>query len=242
MSELGQKSVVVSGGSSGIGKRLVERFAEAGAHVTFSYFVDDVSASDIAERTGAHAVRVDLSSSADVDALFQAAAERFGGVDVVVNNAAVESRSIPFADITPDDFEFVMGGNVRGGFAVLQNAVRNVRDGGRIVNISTLDTAHASSGSALYAASKAAVEHFVATIAKEVGARAITANSVSPGAIDTPRLHAVRSELELAGAVGATPLGRLGAPDDIADLVLFLVSDQGGWITGQNIRATGGLG
>jgi len=242
LSTFATKSVIITGGSSGIGRALVERFSKGGASVTFSFFSDETRATELATRTGARAVRVDLASPGDIDLIFARAADEFGGVDVVVNNAAVLHHSIPVVDVTPEDYEFVVGGNLRGSFLVLQNAVRTVRDNGRIISISTLDTANASPGSALYAAGKAAVERIVATISKEVGQRGITANSVSPGAVDTARLHMAHGAEELERAARATPLGRLTHPDDIADVVEFLASPAGGWITGQNICATGGLG
>ena len=122
-----------------------------------------------------------------------------------------------------------MGGNAKGGFIVLQEAARRLTDQGRLVNISSLDTAAPAAGNALYAASKAAVEHFTAIAARELGSRGITANTVSPGATDTSRLRADRTEAELQRARQASPLGRLGAPEDIANVVAFLVGPEGGW-------------
>ena len=236
------KCVIVTGGSRGIGTGIVRRFRAAGATVFFTYFSRAEAARELEAETGATAVRLDLGAPSDVDALFDTVRDSQGGFDIVVNNAAVLNPFSAVSDVTDEDFAFVMDGNLRGSFLILRRAARDLRDNGRIINISTLDTSHASAGNALYAASKAAVEQLVAGIAQEVGSRGITANTVSPGATDTPRLRSNRSEEILAGAAKATPLGRLGNPDDIADVVAFLASEQGRWITGQNIRATGGLG
>ncbi len=238
----GSKSVIVTGGSRGIGAGIVGRFASSGAKVVFTYFSQPDAAKEVEARTGATAIRLDLGVPSDVDELFDTVRQLNGGVDIVVNNAAVLNPSTVVSEITDDDFAFVMDGNLRGSFHILRRAARDLRHDGRIINISTLDTTHASAGNALYAASKAAVEQLVAGIAQEVGSRGITANTVSPGATDTSRLRSRRSDEVLASAALATPLGRLGSPDDIAAVVAFLASEQARWITGANIRATGGLG
>jgi 3-oxoacyl-[acyl-carrier protein] reductase len=116
-----------------------------------------------------------------------------------------------------------------------------MRDGGRIVNISTLNTVMPAPGIALYAASKGAVEQFTAVAARELGSRGITVNTVSPGATDTDLLRSTNPEEALRTVVGMTPLGRLGQPADIADVVAFLAGPDARWLTGQNIHATGGI-
>ena len=236
------KTAIITGGSSGIGRAIVERLAGQGIHVVFSYQRDEAGATALSEATGARAVRMDLGRQDDIAHLFEYALAEFGGIDIVVNNAAVLHHAIRVEDVTPADYEFVIGGNLGGGFLVLQHAARHLRDHGRIISISTLDTVNAEAGGALYAASKAAMERIVATLAKELGHRGVTANSISPGAVDTARLRQARSAEVLEQAAVVTPLGRLSLPEDIADLVEFLISRQGGWITGQNIRSTGGLG
>jgi 3-oxoacyl-[acyl-carrier protein] reductase len=134
-----------------------------------------------------------------------------------------------------------MAVNVGGVFRSLREAARRLHDGGRIVNLSTLNTAIAGPGIALYAGSKAAVELFTVVAAYELGARGITVNSVSPGATDTDMLRAANTPEILAQLPALTALGRLGAPADIAAVVAFLVGPDAGWVTGQNLRATGGL-
>jgi 3-oxoacyl-[acyl-carrier protein] reductase len=123
----------------------------------------------------------------------------------------------------------------------MQHAGRTLRDNGRIINISTLNTVLPAPGIALYAASKAAVEQFTAVAAREFGPRGITVNTVSPGATETDLLYSANTPASLERAVTLTALGRLGRPADIANVVAFLAGPDSQWITGQNLRATGGL-
>ncbi|WP_326823381.1 SDR family oxidoreductase [Streptosporangium sp. NBC_01756] len=131
--------------------------------------------------------------------------------------------------------------NAKSAFLTVRHAARHMRDHGRIVNISTLNTFRTAPGIAPYVISKGAIEQLTAVAAPELGARGITVNTVSPGATDTDLLRGTNSEEALRSAAGVTPLGRLGQPADVADVVAFLTGPDGRWLTGQNIRATGGL-
>jgi 3-oxoacyl-[acyl-carrier protein] reductase len=240
------RNAFVTGGSRGIGRAIVLRLVDDGAQVYFTYHSRlDESDALIAEITGrdgkAFASQLDIGSARDIRQTFDAADSSLGGIDIVVHNACTTTLRGAVAEVTDADYDYMIDGNLRGGFTVLQEGSRRVRDGGRIINISSLDTAKASAGSGLYAAAKAAVEQLSAAAAQELGARHITVNTVSPGAVDTTRLRADRTPDELAGAAAATPLGRLGQPEDIARVVAFLAGPDGGWITGQNIRAGGGI-
>lgn len=240
MGELTGKGALVTGGSRGIGRAIVERLAADGATVVFSYRDSAEAADQVAKETGARAVRADQASPADLDRLFAQAQEHLPGLDILVNNAAI-GTPIPMAEVTDEEYDRVMDVNARAVFVAMRWAARTMRDGGRIVNISTLNTTIPAPGISLYAASKAAVEQFAKVAARELGGRGITVNSVSPGAVDTDLLRATNTEEQLAQVPAFTALQRLGTPHDIAAVVAFLVSADGRWITGQNLLATGGM-
>jgi 3-oxoacyl-[acyl-carrier protein] reductase len=163
------------------------------------------------------------------------------GLDIMVNNAAADHRPEPLAEITDASYERIMAVNTRAVFQALRWAAVRLRDGGRIVNLSTRNTSWPSPGVAVYAASKGAVEQLTAVAARELGARGITVNAVSPGATDTDLLRATNSAEGLRMAKQMTPLGRLGQPADVADVIAFLCGPDARWITGQNLCVTGGL-
>ncbi|MET3424278.1 3-oxoacyl-[acyl-carrier protein] reductase [Actinoplanes tereljensis] len=231
--DLSGKTAVVTGGSKGIGRAIVARFAAAGARVVFTY----AHAEPVDPIDGTVAVRADQEDLGNLDAIF----ERVGdGLDILVNNAAIAPQT-PIAELTVAEIDRVFTVNFRFPLLAIQRAVPLLRDGGRIVNISTLNTVLSGPGLSLYCASKAALEQVTSVAAKELGPRGITVNTVSPGATDTDLLRGGNSAEALEEEARLTALGRLGAPDDIAAVVAFLVSADGGWVTGQNIRATGGL-
>ncbi|MET0425974.1 MAG: SDR family oxidoreductase [Actinoplanes sp.] len=236
---LAGKTALVTGGSRGIGRAVVERLAAAGSRVVFTYHRDEAAADDVARRVpGAVAVRTDQADPSTLDAMF--APVRDGGLDILVNNAAVSSRKL-IADLTEADIDHLLGVNTKFPLLAIRDAVPLIRDHGRIVNISSLNTVLAAPGLALYCAGKAALEQITAVAARELGPRGITVNTVSPGATDTDMLRAENPPEALARTAQLTALGRLGRPDDVAAVVEFLAGPDAGWITGQNIRATGGL-
>ncbi len=235
---LAGKTAVVTGGSRGIGRAIVRRLAQDGARVVFSFRDDKAAAEALVKEVGdAVAVRADQEDTTNLDVLFEPVAD---GLDILVNNAAITGPAL-IKDITPDLFDRVMTVNAKFPLLAMQKAEPLMRDGGRVVNISTLNTVAPGPGIALYCASKGALEQFTRVAAREFGPRGITVNSVSPGATDTELLHAGNSQESLEQARAFTALGRLGTPADIADVVGFLVGPDGRWITGQNIQATGGL-
>ncbi|MEO3748073.1 SDR family oxidoreductase [Plantactinospora sp. B5E13] len=242
MGVLDGKGAIVTGGSRGIGRAVVARLVADGATVVFSYRENETAAREVAERSAGRAipVRADVGLDADVDALFVTAEDHLDGLDILVNNAAVV-RTAMIADVSDQEYDRTMAVNVRGVFRALRHATGRMRDGGRIVNISTANTVLAFPGISLYAASKAAVEQFTRVAAKELGPRGITVNTVSPGATDTDMLRGANSAEVLELMRSWSPLGRLGEPADVADVVAFLVGPDGRWMTGQNLRATGGL-
>jgi 3-oxoacyl-[acyl-carrier protein] reductase len=236
------KAAIVTGGSRGIGRAIVLRLAAEGASVAFSFQSREQAADEVAEAArarGHHAVamRADQGSMADNQRFLAEAEAKIGGLDILVNNAAI--ASVQHMDKVSDaDFDRAMAVNTKGPYFAMQYAGRHMRDGGRIINISTLSTALPEAGAGLYCASKAALEQFTSVAAHELGSRGITVNSVSPGATDTELLRDENPPEAIDLYIQFTALGRLGRPDEIASVV---ACPDAGWITGQNIRATGGM-
>ncbi|HET7018766.1 MAG TPA: SDR family oxidoreductase [Streptosporangiaceae bacterium] len=248
MGTLEGKTAVVTGGSRGIGRAIVQRLADEGASVAFSFVANQAAADEVVAAVSAGgsggqkviALRADQGSVADQQKLMASADEALGGLDILVVNAAIGPAQT-FAEISEADYDHVMGVNVKGPFFAMQYAATHLRDHGRIITISSLSTALPEAGAGLYCASKAALELFTAVLAREVAPRGITVNAVSPGATDTELLHAVNPAEAVATMIDLTPFGRLGRPEEIANVVAFLAGPDATWITGQNIRATGGL-
>lgn len=241
------RKAIVTGGSRGIGRAIVERLARDGADVAFGYARNHDAAREVAKTVDhaggrAHAIQVDLADARQVHRFLEDADQHLGGVDVLVNNAATEHSPASFADTTEDDYDRVMAVNTKAVFLAIRYAATHMRDGGRIVNVSTLNTVLASPGISAYAASKGAVEQLTRVAAHELGGRGITVNTVSPGATDTDLLRATNTTEGLERFAAMTPLRRLGQPADVADVVAFLAGPDARWLTGQNIRATGGIG
>jgi len=243
---LAGKCAVVTGGSRGIGRAVVERLARDGATVVFGYATGTDAAAEVERAVAgaggrAQGAAADLGRPGGVESLFTQAAAHLDGLDILVNNAAARHVPTPLAELAEDDYDRVMAVNAKAVFLALRHAARHMRDGGRIVNLSTLNTVIAAPGLTAYAGSKGAVEQFTAVAARELGRRGITVNTVSPGATETDLLRATNPPEALAGAVAMTPLGRLGQPADVADVVAFLAGPDGRWVTGANLRAGGGI-
>ena len=243
MGSLVGKVAVVTGSSRGIGRAIVERLGRDGAAVDVNYAQSAGEAREavagIEEAGGrATAVRADIGKAEDVRRLFENAEDRFGGADIVANNASA-SVFKAHAEVSEEEFDRVFGLIARGTFFALREAAVRVRDGGRIVNISSGGTVTGGPGAGLYLGAKAAVEQFTLALAKELGPRGVTVNAVLPGLTDTDGMIMPAEAVEQA--VNMTPLGRLGRPEDVADVVAFLVGEDGRWMTGQLVRAGGGL-
>ena len=240
------KAALVTGGSRGIGRAIAERLAADGAQVVLSYAANkDAAAEVVAAITAAggraQAVAADLREPDAARQLFEQAEEIAGPLDILVNNAAIGGTGM-IAETSDEDFDATMMANVRSPFILIREAARRLRDGGRIVNISTVNTVLNGPGMAAYAASKAALELLSRVAAYELGEREITVNSVSPGATDTDMFRTANPAEEVHQRIAElTALKRLGQPADVADVVALLVSNDARWLTGQNIRASGGL-
>jgi 3-oxoacyl-[acyl-carrier protein] reductase len=241
---LAGKVAIVTGSSRGIGQAIAERLASDGASVVVNYIngkeqADAVVRSIETKGGKAIALQADLGNLADIKRLFEQAIGHFGHLDILVNNAGI-ALSNPVASATEAEFDRTFAINAKGPFFAMQEATKHMQDGGRIISISTILTVVSRPNRAIYAASKAAVEQFSMTLAKEVGGRGITVNTISPGAVETEMMAASMPPQMKQMLIQNTPLGRLGQPQDIADVVAFLASEDGRWLTGQNIQATGG--
>lgn len=245
MGSLDQKVAVVTGASRGIGRAIAEKLAGDGARVVVNYAGNKEAASEVVakiqDRGGeAVAVQADLGEVSEVRALFEEAVSRFGQLDVLVNNAGIIFPE-PIAEATEENYEKTFAVNVRGVFFAMQEAAKSMADGGRIINITSVNTLLPMPGAAAYAATKAAVEQFTKVGSKEFGARGITVNAISPGATDTDMIRSNQPPEVLDQLAGMSPLGRMGEPRDIADVVAFFASEESRWITGQNIQVGGGV-
>ncbi|GAB3433256.1 Rossmann-fold NAD(P)-binding domain-containing protein [Flindersiella endophytica] len=239
--ELAGKNALVIGGSRGVGRATVERLAASGASVAFSYVTNKDAASAVVEEVQsaggkAIAVQADLARLEEIHHMFDEAESELGQLDIVVANAGVAVIK-PVVDCTEADYDHIFGVNAKGTFFALREAARRVRDGGRIIAVSTGGTKMLFTGTSLYLGSKGAVEQFVRTLSQELGPRGVTVNALSPGFTDTDLLP----ERDRAVAAEMSPFKRIGDPLDVADAAVFLASDAARWVTGQNLGAGGGV-
>ena len=230
---LSGKVALVTGGSSGIGQAIAERFRAAGAEVLI---VDRRAPSTELEFFAA-----DVSDEAEVAAAFDRCIERFGRLDIAVNNAGIQPLGVGFADLTGELLSRTLAVNVQGVAFGIKHAGRAMAEGGRVINTASFVGMIGTPGGAAYSTSKAAVIHLTRLGAIELAPRRITVNAISPGTIETPAVTQIPNNPEIPFIERRTPLGRLGQPGEVAALAHFLASDESGYITGQNIAIDGGL-
>jgi 3-oxoacyl-[acyl-carrier protein] reductase len=242
-----RRVALITGASRGIGRAIAESLARAGAAVVVNHRASAGQAAETVasiERAGgrALAVQADMGSLEQVRRLVDTTVEKLGGLDILVNNAGVGNRTA-MADMTEKEFDWTISVNARGPMFAIQAAVPWMRDGGRIINISSCGThvAQVSGLLAVYQMSKGALEQLARCYVRELGARGITINNVLPGFVETELASDTPQEYKDA-LVKRTALGRLGTPQDIAEVVCFLASDAGRWVTGETISVSGGLG
>jgi 3-oxoacyl-[acyl-carrier protein] reductase len=242
MKPLEGKIAIVTGGSGGIGSAICERLAQDGAKVVVHYGGHQDAADDVVTRIKdkggeAVAIQANLSKVEDVVKLFDQTQQHFGKPDIVVNNAGTGVGG-PIAETEEEAFDKVFGLNTKGTFFSMREAARRLNQNGRIVNISSGLVVRPIAGFSLYVGSKAAVELMGKVLSMEVGERGITVNTVSPGPTETEMF--ANSGDDPTAAAARSPFNRLGKPEDIADVVAFVVSDQCRWITGHTFQAGGG--
>lgn len=245
MKSLRGKIAIVTGSSRGIGAEIALTLANAEVKVVINYVqnkpaADEVCATITSAGGECLAVQADVSNSDEVRKLFDATSEHFKQIDILVNNAGILLFK-DIAEIRNDEFDHIVDVNFKSVFYTLREAATRLSDHGRVVNISSTVTRLMLPKYGAYAATKAAVEQLTRIFAREVGKRGITANTVSPGPVDTELFRAGKTAADIERMTAMAALNRLGKPEDIAQVVLFLVSDEARWITGQDIGVNGGI-
>jgi 3-oxoacyl-[acyl-carrier protein] reductase len=243
--KLDGKVAIVTGAATGLGATIAVRLAAEGASVVVNHLPEqEEQAAAVVERAGAAggkavAVGADIADTRQLAALFDGADERFGGLDILVNNAVLPVLK-PMAEVTEEEFDRSFRVNARAPFFAMRLAAERMRDGGRIVNISSHTTGLFFPKYGLYDGAKGALEQFSRVFSKEIGHRGITVNVVSPGPTDTPEFRTRPAEF-IASLEKMTAMGRIGQPEEIVNVIAFLASPEASWVTGQNIRVNGGV-
>ncbi len=250
MQQLENKVAIITGGSSGIGRTIALAFAREGAAVTVNYVDDDPDeAEDVVKQIEdaggkAVAVRADVTSQEDVEDLVRKTVEEFGRLDVMVNNAGVEDQ-MPFLETPLDVWNKVIAVNLTGAWLGCQVAAGRMVEGGepgRIINISSIHEERSMPNNSTYCAAKGGVRMLMRTIAVELAPHGITVNNIAPGAIETPineNLEAHPDQMEKL--LSEIPLGRMGRPEEVAEMALYLASDASAYVTGSTFTIDGGL-
>jgi 3-oxoacyl-[acyl-carrier protein] reductase len=248
MSELRGKVAIVTGASKGIGAAIAKGLAAVGASVVVNYAssregADRVVAEIVGKGGKAIAVEADVSKAAAVQRLFDQTKNAFGSLDVLVNNAGVY-RFAPIEEVTEDEFHREFNINVLGVLLASREAMKYFGpDGGSVINISSIASTRPTPTAVVYSATKGAVDAITRVLANELGPKKIRVNAIKPGGVETEGVHSlgvIGSEFEQQ-MVARTPLGRLGQPDDIASVAVFLASAASGWMTGETISVGGGF-
>jgi 3-oxoacyl-[acyl-carrier protein] reductase len=247
MSKLTGKVAVVTGASKGIGAAIAKSLAAEGASVVVNYASSKAGADAVVSAiaaAGGKAVSVggDVSVASEAQGIVNAAIENYGRIDILVNNSGVYEFA-PLEATTEESFHRMFNVNVLGLLLATQAAVKHMAEGGSIINIGSAVTRVTPPNSAVYTGTKGAVDAITGVLAKELGPKKIRVNSVNPGMVETEGTHTagfIGSDFE-KNLVAQTPLGRLGQPNDIATVVVFLASDDSAWLTGEKLVASGGL-
>ena len=245
MTQRPTRTAIVTGASKGIGAAIAKRLAADDIAVIVNYAHGrDAAESVVAEveRTGGRAVamKANIADPAGIPAMFDAAEDTFGGVDILVNNAGI-MKLAPIAEFDDAAFDSQVAINIGGVFRGMREAGKRMRDGGRIISFSSSVVGLYQPTYGVYAATKAAVEAMTHILAKELGKRGITVNAVAPGPVATELFLGGKSDEQVAAIEKMNPFGRLGHPEDIAGVVAFLAGPDAVWVSGQVIRANGGV-
>ncbi len=235
------KNVLITGGSRGIGRACVEKFAREGYTVSFIYNNSVAAADELSAKTGAYAIRTDISRPDEALGAVENAIAKMGSVDILVNNAGISLIKL-FTETTDADYYNIMNTNFGGTFFVTREVAKNMISNhfGRIVNIGSMWGKTGASCEVAYSASKAAIEGFTKALAKELGLSGITVNCIEPGVINT-EMNAELDDETLAGLCDETPAGRIGRADELAGFVFMIATEKSGFLTGQVIGFDGGF-
>ncbi|MGO4497339.1 SDR family oxidoreductase [Paenibacillus sp. 2RAB27] len=239
------KVALVTGASRGIGQKIAEELALHGAKVVVNYASSPDKAEEVVnsiKQQGGEAIAIgaDISQVEQVELLFQKTLEAYGQVDILVNNAGIMITK-PILSITEEDFDRQFNINVKGTFFAIQQAALHMKENGRIINFSTSVNGQMFPGYSSYAGTKGAVEQFTRQLAKELGPKGITINAVAPGPVNTELFTVGKSEEQIKAIANMNSFGRLGEPEDISRVVLFLAGEESQWVTGQTLRVNGGF-
>ena len=235
------KNVLITGGSRGIGRACVEKFTSEGYTVSFIYNNSDSEASELAAKTGACAIKADISNPEQAKEAVSKALATMGGIDVLVNNAGVSLIKL-FTDTTDEDYYNIMNTNLGGTFFVTREVARNMISNhfGRIVNIGSMWGKVGASCEVAYSASKSAIEGFTKALAKELGPSGVTVNCIEPGVINT-EMNAELNEATICELCDETPVGKIGDAKELADFIYLIATEKSGFLTGQIIGFDGGF-
>lgn len=244
MNNLTNKVILITGSSKGIGSATAQLLAQKGALVVINYASSDEDAQhtlDAIKNEGGNAIKIkaDVSDTAQVKAMFKEVLTVYGKLDVLINCAGI-MKNKPFNEVTQDDYTSQYDVNVRGIFNTMQEAFNHLQDGGKIINFSSSTTKMMLPSYAIYSSTKAAIEQMSRVVSQEIG-RGITVNCIAPGPTETDLFLKGKSQEFIKELEGKSPFNRLAQPEDIAKVVLFMVSEQSNWITGQVINANGGI-
>jgi 3-oxoacyl-[acyl-carrier protein] reductase len=239
---LENKVAIITGGATGLGAATAMRLVADGASVVVNHLPgQEEQAAVIVAEAGPNALAVpaDITETAGLDALFEAAQNHFGGLDILINNAVLPILK-PIADVTEEDFDRSFRVNARAPFFAIQRAGEHMRDNGRIINISSHTTGLFFPNYGLYDGAKGALEQFSRVFSREIGHCGITVNTVSPGPTDTPEFRTRPREF-IAALEHMTAFARIGTITEVVNAIAFLASPSASWITGQNLRVNGGV-
>lgn len=234
-------NVLVTGGSRGIGKACVEKFAKEGYNVCFIYNKSVIAAENIFENCGAFGIRADISSSCEASYAVKSAIEKLGGIDILINNAGISIIKL-FTETTDEEYFDIMNTNIGGMFFVTREVVKNmlIKHSGRILNVGSMWGKVGASCEVAYSTSKAAVEGFTKSLAKELGPSGICVNCIEPGVVDTD-MNAELDEETRNELCNETPIGRILTSEEVADFIFTVSTENSGLLTGQIIGFDGGF-
>jgi len=246
MNSLKNKVALITGSARGLGKAIAERYAAMGANIVINYSRDKASAEEVESNIKAMGVKVisvqaDVSKVADIERLFTEAKNAFGKIDIVVANAGIEMVETPVTAFTEEQFDRLFSINTKGAYFTMQQAAKNIEDNGRIIYIASSTTSFPVAGMAVYGGSKTTPRYLVDILAKEIGHKGVTVNSIIPFAVDHSGIFAeansypaLRKQL-----LDSCPMGRLAEVEDVANAAEFFASDMSSFVSGQHLLVNG---